>query len=293
MSPPDDMVLPPVAQKTPLPSSEYILTGDDATEIARLLHEHAGVRLRGDRVSFLRSRLSRRMRFHGLTSFASYLELVRNSSEPEEFVEMVDALTTNKTDFFREPGHFDFLCEEVLKATLEDLRVWSAGCATGEEAYSLAMTCRTVLPRPAADNVSILATDLSTHAIRHAIAGRYDAEAVQAIPRDYRARWWHASSGTSGTYDAAAELRELISFRQLNLMASWPMRGGFDLILCRNVMIYFDKETQQQLIDRFWAMLRPGGYLFVGHSESLSGLTHHFRYLQPAIYRKQQSSIPD
>ncbi len=205
-----------------------------------------------------------------------------------EFAEMIDALTTNKTSFLREASHFDYLRDSVFPTVAGPVRIWSAGCSSGEEPYTLAMLCNESFPDIARRDVKILATDLSHRVLATAKSGAYPAENMSDVPSAWMKKYWGAARDPQGrdVFEAGTSLRRLVHFAKLNLMEKWPMQGPFDAILCRNVMIYFDKATQQQLIERYWALLRPGGHLFVGHSESLTGLTHRFRYVQPAVYVK-------
>lgn len=270
---------------SPAPPGDVALSPAQFERISTMLHEHCGIRMRVGKEGLVRGRLAKRLRALGLTDFDRYLDLVASGPANAEFTEMVDVLTTNKTSFFREPAHFDFFQDTVLPACGHPLRVWSAGCSSGEEAYTLAMLINESLPPAAARVARILATDISHRVLTTARTGRYGADAMGDVPRALLQKYWRMVPATrDAQLEALPELRAMIQFGRLNLMNGWPMRGPFDAILCRNVMIYFDKPTQQALVERFWAMLRPGGYLFVGHAESLTGLDHRFRYVQPAVY---------
>jgi chemotaxis protein methyltransferase CheR len=203
-----------------------------------------------------------------------------------ELREMVDALTTNKTAFFREPDHFDFLRERLRAASGQGRRVrlWSAGCSSGEEAYSLAIVAREEL-EPQTD-VRVLATDLSVRMLSRARRGVYSAAALSAVPAAVLRHHFAAVEGGSDSWVVHDDVRALVRVARLNLVERWPMRGPFDAIFCRNVMIYFDEGTRQRLIERFWELLAPGGHLFVGHSESLTALSHRFTYVRPAVYAR-------
>ena len=264
------------------------LTPAQFDRIASMLHTHAGIRMRTGKEGLVRARLVKRLRALGLTDFGAYLSVLDRDASRVEFAEMVDALTTNKTNFLREPSHFDFIREQLLPSTAGSLRIWSAGCSTGEEPYTLAMLFNDAIASTGKRDVRILATDISQRVLTLAKAGQYAPEMLAGIPQEWIERYWIRRSGAHGSmhFEATPVLRRLVHFARLNLMEHWPMQGPFDAIMCRNVMIYFDKDTQQQLIERFWALLRPGGHLFVGHSESLTGLTHRFRYRQPAVYVK-------
>jgi chemotaxis protein methyltransferase CheR len=264
-------------------AADTALSAAHFREISGIVYDVAGIQLPPGKEGLVRSRLAKRLRARGLASYGEYLDLVRRPGG-DELAEMVDALTTNKTDFFREPAHFDFLRARVLpRLGPGPLRVWSAGCSTGEEPYTLAVVLRDALPDLARRDVKILATDISRRVLAQAKAGVYGDQAIEGVPPEPRRR--HFARGPEG-WAASDALRALITFAPLNLMGAWPMRGPFQAIFCRNVMIYFDRPTQQTLVQRFHDLLAPGGYLFVGHSESLSALSHGFTYVQPAVYRR-------
>ena len=207
---------------------------------------------------------------------------------------MLDALCTNLTGFFREPAHFDLLAEHVVPACAkrpttgpQRLRIWSAGCSTGEEPYSIATAVLGAVVDPGAWDIGVLATDLSTKALLTAKKGVYSAKRVEAVPVSLRARCFElVQRRPEKLYRVRQGVRELIHFARMNLTAPWPMEGPFDVIFCRNVMIYFEPDTERQLVERFWRLLAPGGLLMIGHSESLATLRHRFRYVQPTVYRK-------
>jgi chemotaxis protein methyltransferase CheR len=268
--------------------AECELTSAQFARIAHVLYEHAGIRMRVGKEGLVRARLTKRLWKLGLSDFEAYLNFVEGEPEKQEFAEMIDALTTNKTSFLREAAHFDFLRDRVFPSIPGAMRIWSAGCSSGEEPYTLAMLCSEVFPDMAKRDVRILATDISHRVLAHARAGVYPAENMSDVPAAWLQKYWVRKEDTSGpvVFEAERHLRRLVNFAKLNLMDRWPMQGPFDVILCRNVMIYFDKSTQQQLIERYWGLLRPGGHLLVGHSESLTGLTHRFQYVQPAVYVK-------
>lgn len=256
-------------------------------QIRSLVYSVAGINLHEGKETLVRARLARRMRELGLTSFEAYLEHV-SAAGSDEVPRMVDALTTNKTSFFREPQHFDCLRHRVLPPLIErgsSIRVWSAGCSSGEEPYTLAMVLRGELGVNGPDT-RILATDISARMVDAARIGIYDEEDVADLPPALLRACFTRVAGTPPRFAAGDALRSMIRFARLNLMDEWPMRGPFDVIFCRNVMIYFDKPTQERLVGRFHEILAPGGYLFVGHSESLSGVNHGFSYVQPAVYVK-------
>jgi chemotaxis protein methyltransferase CheR len=258
--------------------------------VCAITYTESGIKLGPGKEGLVRGRLAKRVRAVGLDSFAEYLRLVESDAGRAELAEMVDALTTNKTNFFRESAHFDFLGGTVLPALAAaggPARIWSAGCSSGEEPYTLAMVACERLAHPERVPVRILATDLSARVLARARAGVYTAEQLDGVPHAALEKYFERAPETGpSARRIGARARGLVKFGRLNLMGAWPMRGPFEAILCRNVMIYFDKETQERLVNRYHELLAPGGYLFVGHSESLTGLRHPFAYVQPAVYRK-------
>lgn len=255
-------------------------------KIASLLYSASKITLQSGKEELVKSRLVKRMRALGLSGFDQYLQTVESS--PAELYQMVDLLTTNKTSFFRESAHFDFMKTRILpEAQGGRLRVWSAGCSSGEEPYTIAMVLREHFAGGAACDAKVLATDLSKRVLDKAVAGVYEEETLRDVPVQLIPKYFDcAGAQRPRRYSAKKSLRSLITFAPLNLMEEWPMKGPFDVIFCRNVMIYFDKATQERLVNRFWGLLRPGGYLFVGHSESLAGMSQNFRYVQPAVHLK-------
>ena len=266
------------------------LTRTQFQALSTLVRQTCGINLHEGKVGLVHTRLAGRLRELGNLDIDTYLARLAAPGGELEAARLVDALTTNKTGFFREPRHFD-----LLRGLLPELRrqrwrlsVWSAGCSSGEEPYTLALVLLDVLG-PGAD-VRILATDISARMLACARQGVYSAEALEPVPPALRQRYFTYVPGPAPRrYAISPEVKRLVHFARLNLMDPWPMRGEFDLICCRNVMIYFDNDTQQRLVQRFRDRLVPGGYLFTGHSESLAGLQHDFRYLQPAVYRRLAS----
>jgi chemotaxis protein methyltransferase CheR len=258
-------------------------------QVRELVYRISRIDLHAGKEGLVKTRLSRRLRALGLDSIRTYLRHVANDASGEEVAELVDVLTTNKTSFFREAQHFDFLRAQVLPALASSGRAprfWSAGCSTGEEAYTLAMVLCEAMPEARAREVRILATDISARVLDEARTGLYSAARVQEVQPALRQKYFARASASTPEFKVAPRLQEMVRVAQLNLMDAWPMRGPFDAIFCRNVMIYFDRPTQERLVQRFWELLPPGGYLFVGHSESLTALEHRFEYVQPAVYRK-------
>ena len=272
---------------------EFIFTTADFERIRALVYEHAGIHLSETKSNLVYGRLSRRLRVLQLDSFDDYLGYLQKHADTE-FTEFLNAITTNLTSFFRENHHFEALRNQVLpelmtaRRAARRLRLWSAGCSTGEEPYSLAMAvCETVLDQPGW-NVKLLATDLDTQVLSTARAGMYAEDRVRTVSRERLRRFFRRGTGANaGKVQVTPELQRLIAFNQLNLMESWPMRGPFDVIFCRNVVIYFDKPTQARLFERFADLLSSDGTLFVGHSETLNKVTDRFELVGQTMYRKK------
>ena len=270
-----------IAPGIELSDAEFRHVGDLVTRIS-------GIQLPNGKQSLVRSRLLKRLRTLGIASVREYLEFLDNDSSRAELAEMVDVLTTNKTSFFRESEHFRLLGTTILPALGARggaIRIWSAGCSSGEEPYTIAMVARGVLGNNAS-RVKILGTDISARVLHIARNAEYDAASADDVPPAIRRAQLERVPENEHVVRVAGPTRDLVHFARLNLMDDWPMRGPFDVIFCRNVMIYFDKPTQQRLVARLAQLLTPGGYLCVGHSESLSGLHHDLSYVQPATYHK-------
>lgn len=272
--------------------SEFKFTDRDFSFIRRLVGETTGIVLTDAKRNMVYSRLARRLRALGLNDFSSYLDLLKSEDEVE-LVNFINAITTNLTSFFREMHHFDYLrntvIPELVKAHNTDrrIRVWSAGCSTGEEPYSLAITLKESIPDIGGWDVKILATDLDTNVVQKASHGVYSTDRVDGLPKPVVHKWFLRGKGShADSVKVHPELQDLITFKQLNLMHSWPFKGPFDLVFCRNVIIYFNKDTQKTLVDRYADMLIPGGHLFLGHSESLFKVSDRFKLIGNTIYQR-------
>jgi chemotaxis protein methyltransferase CheR len=252
---------------------EFPFTEQDFRKIASMLHADAGLSLPDSKATLVYSRLAKRLRTLGLESFRQYCELVSESAGAGERRNMLAALTTNVTRFFREPHHFDHLKSAVLTPALQHVkkggrvRIWSAACSTGQEPYSMALTILSLLPDAPDHDIKVLATDIDPNVVATARRGVYSQSEVSPIPADLARRWMEPADGGMAAGDA---MRRLVTFRELNLIGRWPMTGRFDAIFCRNVVIYFDEDTQRQLWGRFRQQLHPGGRLYVGHSERVT-----------------------
>jgi chemotaxis protein methyltransferase CheR len=276
---------------------EFVFSAADFRRVQNLIKTRAGIDLGENKQSLVYGRLARRLRALHMQGFGEYLSLVEDASS-DEAGRFVNAITTNVTEFFRENHHFEYLAKTVLPALWRQtgtrrVRFWSAGCSTGEEPYSLAMTLRENMPPSGGGgwDIKILATDLDTDVLAHASEGHYAADRIDKISPQ-RLHKFFRRSGSNGAYQASPELRSLITFKQLNLMEPWPMQGPFDVIFCRNVVIYFDDATKRGLIQRYRQLLGDAGYLMLGHSESLVGSTVGFEGCGRTIYRKAAGARP-
>ncbi len=274
---------------------QFPFSAKDFRYLAALVHERTGIVLASHKMNLVYARLTRRLRALRLTSYGEYCRLLQSEAGAEEIGFLINAITTNLTKFFREGHHFDHL-REVLRRShppapgggRRRLRIWSAGCSSGEEPYSIAMTVVDAIADLAQWDARILATDLDSSVLDVAEAGAYRGEAVAGLPKPLRLRHFERDAGTD-QWMVAAAVRRLVAFRQLNLLDSWPMRGPFDAIFCRNVMIYFDAAAKNDLVRRFAALLKPCGWLYVGHSESLLHHQSMFAVRGRTIYQKVAS----
>ncbi|BBL58404.1 CheR family methyltransferase [Methylomonas koyamae] len=269
---------------------EFEYTQADFDILRKISNQHSGILVPDDKFDMFYSRLAKRLRLLGLASFKEYCQYLTDHPA-DEFTEFINSVTTNLTSFFRENHHFEYLTETVVpellkkKAAVRQVKIWSAGCSTGEEPYSLAMALKESLP--AGWDLKILATDLDTNVLATAANGVYSADRAAGISEQRLKRWFQKGRGRQANkVRVKPELRAAVTFRQLNLMRDWPMRGRFDVIFCRNVLIYFDRQTKTKLAERYASLLETGGYLFIGHSESLHQLDTAFEPIGNTIYRK-------
>ncbi|MCW9705393.1 CheR family methyltransferase [Fodinibius salsisoli] len=256
----------------------------DFETIQSKIYDYCGINLHEGKQALVRSRLMKRIRKLELRGFSHYIEFLERDTSGEEFLALVDVLTTNKTSFFRESQHFDFIVENVLpKINGRQVKWWSAGCSSGEEPVS----CSIVLQEQNinARAVKILGTDISRDVIRKAKRGIYPANRIKNISPSIVKKYFN--SGANGQCQIKKKVRKMITYGRLNLKKKWPLNGPFQVIMCRNVMIYFNRKTQKELVSRFWEILEPGGYLFLGHSESIASADRNFENISPAVYRKK------
>jgi chemotaxis protein methyltransferase CheR len=277
-----------IYNQVPIFSTE--LSDNDFRKVSKLIYSLCGINLTDGKKALVRARLVKRLRALKMGSIRQYIKYLESENGSNEMGFLVDVMTTNKTSFFREIEHFNFLGNEVLpNLKKKRLRFWTAACSSGEEPFSLSILLREKLPGIDSKDVRILATDISMQMLEKAYNGLYGKDTMRAMPPHYISKYFTSGGRSfSHSYKINDNVRSLVRLAWLNLTALWPMKGPFNVIFCRNVMIYFDKPTQAKLINRFWDILEPGGYLFVGHSEGLSSISHKFKYIKPAVYSKPE-----
>ena len=275
---------------------EFEFTDADFNSLRRLVREIAGISLADCKRELVYSRLSRRLRHHGLNTFASYRQLLASPEGSTELREFTNAVTTNLTAFFRERHHFEYLRDQFLKPRAAEatasrrIRIWSAGTSTGEEAWSIAMTVADAIPDWQRWDIRILATDLDTNVLRKASSGLYEFDRVRHLDRALvEKHFTREEDGPERRFRIRPELARMVSFRQLNLTHPLPMKGPLDIIFCRNVIIYFDKDTQRELFRRLAPLQRPGDLLFLGHSEGLFKVSGDWSLIGKTIYRRSEA----
>ena len=268
---------------------EYVLTDKQFAAIATLVRDEAGINLTEAKRDLVYSRLVKRLRRLRMADFGAYLDFVSAGTGAEERRELISAITTNVTNFYREPHHFEHLERTVMPGVVEKLtrgepvRMWSAGCSDGREPYTIACTVLQTLPDVSRHNFRILASDIDHNSLEKAKQGRYSAEMVSKMPPSVRDRFFKRAGDVA---EAGPQLRELIAFRFLNLLDEWPFKQKFDVIFCRNVLIYFEQDLQARIFSRFASVLKPEGHLYIGHSERVSGpASNIFRQIGVTTYK--------
>ena len=271
----------------PLSNVEAVrpLEQDEFQQVREMAHDTFGLDLRPGKEELVTARLRRLVRANGFGTYRDYCRHVLRDSTGEALAAMIDALTTNHTSFLREPDHFDFLRQTVLPklAGRESIEIWSAACSTGEEVWTLACLLQDEV---ALRNFRIFASDISRRALQFASEARYSEERCRGVPAAWLARYFTTEPGPAKIYRISPATRSLAFFRRLNLLESYGWPRPFPVIFCRNVMIYFDQATQEQVVRKLIDALEPGGYLLVGHAESLTRVAHSLEYVRPAVYRK-------
>ncbi len=267
-----------------------IETASDYDFIIQLVYSRCRVRLHDGKQQLIKARLGKRMRHHGFESLGQYCDFLRRTNDEVEITHLVDALTTNYTQFLREKDHFDFLVHTALPSVLarnaRRFRIWSAPCATGEEPFSAAFYLSEHFPLASWD-WKIFATDISTKALETAQGAIYPDDRLNSVPPEWRKKYFQKGVGKwAGYCRIKDEIRSRVDFRHLNLLGQYALQDRFEVIFCRNMMIYFDRPTQEQLVRKLGQYLVPNGYLLIGHSESLNGLDIDMQCLKPSIYQK-------
>ena len=270
------------------PGSER-LSAREFGQITGLAYRSCGIDIKNGKQELVQARLGKRIRDGKFSSFKQYYEHVVGDTTGEELIALLDALTTNFTSFLREATHFDFLRKTIVPGVNGQIRIWSAGCSTGEEPFTIAFSLLEELGMPAAGRIRILASDISSRALAAAERAAYESERFKKLPRDWLSKYLlRGSDRWEGWFRVKPAVRRMIEFRRLNLIEPFRPRRLFHVIFCRNVMIYFNRETRAQLVNRLAACLEPGGYLLIGHSESLTGLKHPYDCVKPSVYRKPE-----
>ncbi len=259
-------------------------------KIRDLVYDRSGILLGDNKQALVRARIAKRMRHLKITDYAEYYHFAVEDTSGEEVQHMLEAISTNVTSFYREPSHFDFMrqvIEEWVDSGRTTLRFWSAASSTGEEPYTMAIEIMETVGSRSVD-IKILATDISSRVLEVSVAGEYTEDKVMPVPKHLRAKYFSRRNGNGRyIYSVSDKLRKLVIFRQFNLSAPpYPIKKQLDMILCRNVMIYFDRKVRTGLVNEFKRLLKPGGYLLVGHAESITGLSDGFRCIKPSIYLK-------
>lgn len=271
------------------------LTEKEYKDIVDFVYGHCGISLGTNKKELVKARLMKRLRFHGFKSYSAYLDYLKKTNSEDELTELLNAISTNVTYFFREPQHFDFMDKHAIPFLLHNkrqvgdrrLRIWSSAASTGEEASSIIMNLSESMPDINAWDVRILGTDISTKALKVAHEGVYTKDKLKNLPLGYKEKYFTQLKNDPNSYQLKSSLREKLVFRRLNLMLeTFPFKNKFDIIFCRNVMIYFDRPTQERLVRKFYRYLAPKGFLFIGHSESLIGADVSFKRVATAIFQR-------
>lgn len=270
---------------TDRPLSGLKLTDDEFQQVRRVIYDYSGIYINEGKEALVQSRLMKRVRKTGVRSFSEYFNYIDRDESGAEFLAFVDVITTNKTSFFREVKHFEFIQQKILPEMRgRNVKWWSAGCSSGEEPITTAITLIEGKKEAGWNEVKILSTDISTKVLEIARQGIYPDTRMGDVPEFIKEKYFDRDS--SGMYKVKRNVREMITYGRLNLNADWPLKGPFQVIMCRNVMIYFNRQTQSKIVEKFHRLLEPGGYLFLGHSEGLSKETRGFKNLAPAVYQK-------
>ena len=291
-----------ITQRIPNPKAppeEDDLTEDLFNKFRKYIYDHARISLGDNKRELVRARFGKVIRQRRMSGFREYFEWMKDDKSGEALREVMNAIATNLTSFFRENQHFQYLSNTLVPRLANSpaakmgnkvrLRGWSAGCSTGEEVYTIAITLMESIPNPEAWDIKLLATDIDTEVVAHGQRGLYIKDRLNGVSNGIISRYFNTTNDDKGkpAYQVKDTLRKLVTFRHLNLFTEWPFKHKFDFIFCRNVMTYFDRPTQEALVNRYFEQLNVGGHLFIGHSESLNGINHRFDYAQPTVYVKK------
>lgn len=263
--------------------SEFVLFAD-------YIYNNFGIKISENKMSIFEVKISKLIKSAGVNSINEYYTLLNNPKEKKHLTDFLNEITINKTDFFREINHFNYIRDhinEIMKNNTrinihKEIRVWSAACSTGEEPYTIAMVLKECLPPDI--SIKILATDISVKVLEQAVQGKYRGIIKEQVPPVYLNKYFKK---TTLGYEVIPEIRQMVTFRSFNLKDHFPFKGTFDIIFCRNVMIYFDNIFHEELAKKYYHYLHKGGLLFIGHSESFSHIEHSFHYVQPTVYQKK------
>jgi chemotaxis protein methyltransferase CheR len=268
------------------------LTDRDLRALAQLVYDRAGISLHEGKRALVTARLQKRVRAGGFDNFGDYVKFVQTDATGDELVALLDAISTNHTSFYREPQHFDLLASKIAPGVgPAGLDIWSAACSSGEEPYTIAMTMADALSADPAGHVRIFASDLSTKVLHAARSAVYKMDRIEGLPREVLKRHFEKGMGQqAGLARVHPRLQAAVTFARLNLLEIGDLKRRFDVVFCRNVMIYFDRTIQQRVVSMLERHLKPGGWLFISHSESLNGIEHGLEWVAPAVYRRKESS---
>lgn len=278
------------SNKNVVPGQASGMTASDFTAFQNLLYEKSGIVLTDSKRALVESRVTQRLRALNMNSYQQYMQVVIEDKSGEELVQLIDVISTNITRFFREPDHFDLLestLEKWVANGQQHVRIWSAACSTGEEPYTMAMTVDKLVQQHRLD-LKILATDISTRVLAHATAGVYEEDRLANIPDNLKSKYFRPQAGNGARqYAVSEQLKRLTMFHRLNFTVfPYPIKGVFDVIFCRNAMIYFDRDLRTKMVHEFARLLKPGGLLMIGHAETLIGLENQYRTVKPSVYQR-------
>lgn len=269
---------------------DFNYTDNEFHKFCELIYEHTGITMDANKRDLVYSRITRRIRELRLNSFTDYRAIVEAGEDANELEEFVNVVTTNLTSFFRQDYHFEYLTQIIKNYIAEGkrrIRIWSSAASTGEEPYSIAYTVARAIPDLSKVDVKILATDIDSEVLETATQGVYSLDKIQNVPTHFLQNAFHKGVGShQGEVKIKSEYQDLISFRRLNLMHEWPMHGPFDIIFCRNVIIYFNKQVQKELFSRYAKLQNKGDYMMIGHSENLFKVSDDYKLLEKAIYKR-------